>query len=214
MALIAKENSGGGDFQLIPPGSYLSRCYRILDLGTQKSVYKGTESYLHKIMLTFEVHGDDADSRPLVTSKGEPLSISKTYTLSLGEKANLRKDLESWRSRKFTPEEVKGFNLNNVLGVWAMISIVHDERDQKTYANISGVMKVPDAMKKSLPNGYNSTSIFDLEDPDMTVFATLSEKLQDKIKGTPEWTAIGNPESDGGFSTPDEPIAEDDDIPF
>jgi hypothetical protein len=132
----------------------------------------------------------------------------------LGEKANLRKDLESWRSRKFTPEEVKGFNLNNVLGVWAMISIVHDERDQKTYANISGVMKVPDAMKKSLPNGYNSTSIFDLEDPDMTVFATLSEKLQDKIKGTPEWTAIGNPESDGGFSTPDEPIAEDDDIPF
>ena len=41
-------------------------------------------------------------------------TISATYTLSLGERSNLRKMLESWRSRAFTPEELQGFDLEKV----------------------------------------------------------------------------------------------------
>jgi len=40
------------------------------------------------------------------------LMISKRYTMSLGEQSTLRKDLESWRGKKFTPEELQGFDLN------------------------------------------------------------------------------------------------------
>jgi hypothetical protein len=38
----------GGSFESTPVGSHLARCYRIVDLGTQKSEYQGQVKYLHK----------------------------------------------------------------------------------------------------------------------------------------------------------------------
>jgi hypothetical protein len=38
----------------------------------------------------------------------------------------------AWRGREFTPEELKGFHLKNILGAWCMISVVHNENDGKT----------------------------------------------------------------------------------
>ena len=89
MSLIAKD-SGEGSFTPVPPGMHLARCYRIVDLGTQKSEYQGQTKYLQKVMIQFEVHGEDDKGKALVTNKGEPMSISKNYTLSLAEKATLR----------------------------------------------------------------------------------------------------------------------------
>ena len=122
MALVAKE--GESNFTPVPPGMHLARCYRVVDLGTQKSEYLGTIKHLPKVMLQFEVHGEDEAGKPIVTAKNEPMTISKTFTLSLAEKATLRKDLQTWRGREFTPEELRGFELKNVLGAWAMISRV------------------------------------------------------------------------------------------
>jgi len=34
----------GGDFESTPPGMHLARCYRIVDLGTQKSSSKAKSS--------------------------------------------------------------------------------------------------------------------------------------------------------------------------
>ena len=59
MALIAKESGGGGSFTPVPPGMHLARCYRIIDLGTQESTYQGTVKKLPKVMLQFEVHGEE-----------------------------------------------------------------------------------------------------------------------------------------------------------
>jgi len=58
-------------------------------------------------MFKFEVHGEDDQGNPLVTSKGEPMSISKNYTASLSDMATLREDLKNWRGRDFTPEELR-----------------------------------------------------------------------------------------------------------
>jgi hypothetical protein len=71
---------------------HLARCYRVVDLGTQKSEYLGTVKHLPKVMLQFEVHGEDEAGKPIVTAKNEPMTISKNFTLSLAEKATLRKD--------------------------------------------------------------------------------------------------------------------------
>ena len=208
MALTAKSTKIS-EFYLVPPGSYLARCYRILDLGTQKTLYKGTESYKHQVMLTFEVHGDDDEGKALQTSKGEPLSISKNYTFSMNEKSNLRKDLESWRAKKFPSDsEANKFDLKNVLGVWGLVAVIHTDKSDKVYANIDSIMKVPDQMKKNLPEGFNPLSMFDLEDPDMSIFETLSERIQEKIKSSPEWSTVGEREIVEVI------ISDDDDIPF
>jgi hypothetical protein len=190
MSLIAKD-SGEGSFTPVPPGMHLARCYRIVDLGTQKSEYQGQIKYLQKVMIQFEVHGEDDKGKALVTNKGEPMSISKNYTLSLAEKATLRKDLQAWRGRDFTPEELRGFELKNILGAWAMISVAKSiGNNGKEYTNIMSVNPVPAAIKKAgMPEAHNKPAMFAIENPDMELFETFSNGLKDKIKASPEWQA-------------------------
>jgi len=189
MSLIAKAESSGGSFTPVPPGLHLARCYRIIDMGTQKSTYMGQEKHLRKIMVQFEVHSIDDDGNPLLTDKGEPLSISKNYTLSLNEKANLSVDLESWRGMAFTADERKGFELKKLLGVWAMISVAKSTgHDGKEYTNINNINPVPANIKKAgLPDPHNEAKLFSLEDPDMPMFETFGNKLKEKIGNSPEW---------------------------
>jgi hypothetical protein len=192
MSLIAKDTGGEGSFTPVPPGTHLAKCYRIVDLGTQKSEYQGQIKHLRKIMVQFEVHSEDETGNPLRTFKGEPMSISKSYTLSLAEKATLRKDLQSWRGRDFTAEELRGFELKNILGQWAMLSIAKSiGNNGKEYTNIMSVGQVPASMKKAgLPGGINSVALFSLEEPDLNIYETLGKNLQEKIALSPEWQSV------------------------
>lgn len=214
MSLTVKAGSESG-FVPVPDGMHLARCYRIVDLGTQRSEYKGEVKHLPKVMLQFEVHGEDDKGNPLVTSKGEPMTISKNYTASLSEKATLRVDLKNWRGRDFTPEELKGFELKNVLGIFAMISVTKAPgKDGKEYTNIGAVMPVPVNIKKAgLPEGHNPTAIFSIDDPNMELFETFSDGLKNKIKSSPEWQ-----EREGGVREGIPSMGGinklDDDIPF
>lgn len=214
MSLVAKDSGGEGNFTPVPPGMHLARCYRIVDLGTQKSEYQGQIKYLQKVMLQFEVHGEDEKGKALVTSKGDPLSISKNYTLSLAEKATLRKDLQTWRGVAFTPDQLRGFELKNILGQWAMLSVAKDVGNNgKEYTNIMSVNPVPLAIKRAgLPEGINKTAMFTIMNPDMDLFETFSNNLKEKIKASPEWESNSKRESNTGGSGFDD--FADDSIPF
>jgi hypothetical protein len=194
MSLIAKDNGESG-FTPVPPGMHLARCYRVIDLGTQKTEYQGTIKYAAKVLLQFEVHGEDENGQPLVTSKGEPMTIGKRLTLSLAEKSTLRKDLSNWRGRDFTPEELRGFELKNLLNVWAMISVSRSVGNNgKEYTNIATINPVPPALKKQgLPQGFNPAGIFAIANPDMELFETFSERIKETIVTSPEWTSKRNP---------------------
>jgi hypothetical protein len=194
MSLIASD-SGGKTFTPVPVGMHLARCYRVIDLGTQQTEYQGQVKHLHKILVTFEVHGEDEAGNPLVIDTGEPMSISKQYTLSLSDKAKLRADLASWRGRDFTQEELRGFELKNILGQWAMITTTKSEREGKEYTNIANINPVPKVIKDNgMPAGVNKTVLFAISDADMEIFDTLSENLKKKIMASPEWeTYQGKP---------------------
>ena len=190
MGLVAKESGGSANtFFNVPSGMHLARCYRVIDLGTQKSEYLGQIKQLPKVMLQFEVFGEDDEGKPLTTQKGEPLSVTKNFTLSLSEKATLRKDLQTWRGKEFTPEELRGFELKNVLGHWAMLSIVKAVGNNgKEYSNIQAILSVPPQIKKAgLPEGHNPVVIFSIDEPDMAVFETFRDGLKEKITNSPEW---------------------------
>ena len=218
MSLTAKD-SGGGSFTPVPPGMHLARCYRIVDTGTQKTEYQGQVKHLQKVMIQFEVHGEDDNGNPLVTAKGEPMSISKNFTLSLAEKATLRKDLQAWRGRDFTADELRGFELKNVLGAWAMITAAKSVGNNgKDYTNIVSINPVPVAIKKAgLPEGFNKLAMFVIETPDMELLETFGNGLREKIMSSPEWRARS-----GGQEQPVRKATNtgsgfddmDDDIPF
>lgn len=213
MSLVAKD-SGESSFTPVPPGMHLARCYRIVDLGTQKSEYQGQTKHLHKVMLQFEVHGEDDTGKTLLTNKGEPMTISKNYTLSLGEKASLRKDLQTWRGRDFTADELRGFELKNILGAWAMLSVAKSVGGNgKEYTNIMSINPVMASVKKAgLPEGVNTLGLFYISSPDMDMLDTFSKGLKEKIQSSPEWQS----RSSNGSSKPNNSGFDDmaDDIPF
>ena len=193
MGLTSKASSEP-KFTPVPAGMHLARCYRIIDLGTQSTEWQGQQKKNYKVMILWEVHGEDENGKALVTDRNEPMSISKNYTMSLGDMSRLRADLKAWRGRDFTQEELRGFQLKNVLGAWCMLNVVHAEgNDGKIYANVSTVNPVPSALRKAgLPEGVNPLTTFDLDNPDMALFDTFSNNLKAKIEASPEWKAKGS----------------------
>ena len=180
------------NFESVPSGMHLARCYRIIDLGTQKSEYMGQVKYLHKIMLGWEIHGTNDDGTPLKMRDGRPFAIFKNYTLSWSEKATLRNDLQSWRGKPFTQEEMRRFDLKTVLNAWCMLNVIERAgQDGNMYVNVSGVTPVPSMIKKNgLPEPINKNELFNLTDPDMVMFDTFSENLKKKIQSSPEWEKL------------------------
>ncbi len=185
MALIATNN--GTDFKPVPQGAHVGRCYRVIDLGTQTTEFQGKKRQARKVMIAWELFGEDDDGQPLQTDEGKPLSISKRYTLSLSEKASLRADLEAWRGRSFTDDELAGFDLKQLLGIYAMVNIKHDSNNGKTYANVAGLSPLPKPMRENKPIPVNPNQFFDVTEPDQKVFDTFSDKLKETIQGCAEW---------------------------
>lgn len=210
MGFIASDPGNGGNFKRVPAGVYIGRCYSIIDLGTQTSNGQYGEKHQHKIRVAWELFGEDENGQPLtidVDGKEMPMTISKSYTVSLHEKAGLRKDLSAWRGRDFTDEEAKAFDVSKLIGAYCMVNVTTSENNGKTYSNVGGLTPLPSALKNAKPAPVHGHVLFNLDEPNMAVFATFHEKLQEVIKSSPEWEAfIG--ESRG------EQWAEEEQIPF
>lgn len=199
MSLIASNT--GKSFELCPTGVTASRCSRIIDLGTQAVVAKGTTKYRRQILINWETAN--------LSSEGKPLSVGNKYTLSLDEKANLRKALEAWRGRKFTEKELAGFDVSKLLSAPALLNIVHS--DDGKYANIASIMPLPGGM--SAPELSIAPVLFSLNDFDQEIFDSLSDGLKAIIQKSPEYAeAVGSGVDNG--SKPGVGDLDDDAIPF
>lgn len=126
MSLLAK---GGSNFEPAEEGVHDAVCVDVADLG----IVDGQFGEKHKCRLTWELAAKMADGRPYITSK--------TYTVSLHEKATLHKDLKSWRGKAFTADELRGFDVEKVLGAPCQIVLTHTEKDGLVYANVTAIMK-------------------------------------------------------------------------
>ena len=147
--IIATAGSGTS----IPPhpeGQFAATCIDIIDHGLVETTWQGQTRKKHKIAVRFwcgQWDGEGADRRPLW--------IDAWFTLSLHEKASLRKFLASWRQKPFTEDELRGFNVAKLLHAHALIQVSHNRTPDKTYANIDSVMRLPATMQPPTPlDGY------------------------------------------------------------
>ena len=181
MSLIASSTGNGGSVKPIEAGSHVAVCYGLVDLGHQynEKYQKSTA----KILVMFEILDET-----FTTKEGKEMnrSISSTYTKSLNEKSALYKDLIAWRGRPFTDEELKGFDLKHIVGVPCMLSIVHEERNGSTYANIASIMKLPKAMQGMVQPTLGKI-IFDLDESELSEMAVLPQWVQERIQKSDEY---------------------------
>lgn len=169
--LVLKDNGGGG----LEAGTYLATCVRVVEMGTHTERYQQEDPrQVEKVGLMFEF-----DKKK--TKDGAPYTKTLDVAASLKNKAALRKYLSSWRGRDFTPEELKGFTLDKVLGAPALITINED-------GYIKGVAKI---MEGQAPEPVQTPIVYLSLDPKEFVkedFEALPEWLQTKVALSPEWT--------------------------
>lgn len=136
MPIIAKAPES--KFSPCPEGLHPAVCVDVVDMGVQQTPWGDK----HKVCLVFQISELDEDT-------GKPFEVRGYYTLSLSEKANLRKHLETWRGRKFTETELQGFDVETVLGANCQLQVIHNITDDgKVYSNIQAIVPAAKGLPK------------------------------------------------------------------
>ncbi len=150
MPILAKSNDQNGTFVNAPQGTHQGVCCDIVDIGlVDVQQPDGKTKKVHKIDIVWQI--------PIVNEEtGKRFTVRKRYTLSLSEKANLRKDLEAWRGKPFPKEIVEtGFDVENLLGVNAMLNVQHEAaRNGNVYANVKAIMALPAGLPPMTPADF------------------------------------------------------------
>ena len=168
-----------GEFKLTPAGSHLAICTGVVDLGTQKSTYEGKEKHARKVRLIWELCEEKKDD-------GTPMTTGKSYTLSLADRSTLRAHLQSWRGLAFSPDELKKFDLVNILGKPCVLTIIHEPKAggggmRDSLSTITGLVK-----GMPIPKQVTPSMIFDIDEYSDESFDKLPAFLQKWILESPE----------------------------
>jgi hypothetical protein len=190
MPIILKETPGGSS---VPVGTHLAVCYRIVDMGVQPDTGFGQK---HKLSISWEVPSETI----VVDGKTLPMSISKTYTLSMNKKSILRQDLHAWRGRDFTDEELSGFKLAAILGKGCLITVENNEAGKARVSKVTSVMK-----GMAVPPPVNPMVEYSVADGKNQVYKDL-----------PEWLRKACDQAIVSVAEPPAPVAAGDaeDVPF
>lgn len=183
MALIAKEKSGGSSIEPIEAGTYPARCCAVVDLGLQHIEWQGQKKDQEKVLLMFEF-----PTERIETEDGDkPRWLSVRYTVSLNEKAGLRKALDAWRGKPMTAEELNGFNIGCLLNAPCMLTVVQKEgKNGGVFSNISGISKPMKGIP--IPELESEPILFDMEADDAEeVYKKLPAWVQKIVDESVTW---------------------------
>jgi len=140
----------GGDtktFTPAPEGTHQAVCVDVIDKGMQPNKFK-EGALQHKIDIAWEINELRDDGKRFV--------VYKRYTLSLNDKANLRHDLQSWRGKAFTFDELAGFDVETVKGANCLVNVQHNKSadGSRTYANVMSIAPLIKGMPKIALKDY------------------------------------------------------------
>jgi len=196
MALTLSETAKNTERQLPEAGATVGVLFSEVDLGTQKVTWDGEEKWTPKIRLAFElpeqvIEGDVTENGKTIKVT-KPMVVSIELTRSLGERATLRKHLETWRGQAFTSKELASFNLRNLLGKACLLTLVHKTSQAgRNYCAIQGIAKLPKSMKAPAKT-ENAHVFYEIEQGEGGQFRELPEWLQDKIRSSKEFSGASS----------------------
>ena len=217
MEFIVK-SEGNTSIPKLENGVYTAISSMLIDLGPQRSTIDN--NVRRKFIMIWNIVGEFIE----VNNEKLPRVMSKEYTLSLNEKSNLRKDLQAWRGKAFTEEELQGFDILTVMNKPCQLQIINEEKNGKTYTNISSIMAVPKGMNVE---PLAETTIFITNNQETwSNYEKIPKWIRDKIKKAEgykdselnkfidEYEKMEENSKTNTTTTNDEVIAPDDNLPF
>jgi len=171
MSLTLKKSVGGKDFGVIEPDTYEARLVQIIDLGVQTQIdyqTKEPKPSQNRAILTFEFPTERIE----VKGEDRPRWYSREYTLSSHEKAGIMKVVAA-----LDPKWDVDKPLSDLLGKPCQVCIEHTSGGKPKITNI---VKVGKSMK--VGELENPATFFDFDDPNIDLFKTFPQWIQEKIK--------------------------------
>lgn len=181
-------------------GQFVAQCVDCIDLGDKVEDFPGTPPKLaHKCALVFRTGERNPET-------GEYIDIAREFTVSMGDLANLRRFLEQWRGKPYTPEQIDaGVPLHKLAGNHALITVAQRQSAKgRTYANITACVGIPQQMRGNLPT-YADYTRAEYWDTRKKEYAEVAARFRSNMAAAP----------DDDFSDFPAPLAdEDDSLPF
>lgn len=144
--LVAKGSDA--KFKSHPEGQYVAQCVDAIDLGERVEEFAGKPKRLvHKCAMVFRTGEKNEDT-------GDFIDLSREFTVSMGDLANLRKFLEQWRGKPYTADQIAaGVPLHKLAGNYGLLTVAQKTSGNgRVYANITACVGVPRQMAKELPS--------------------------------------------------------------
>jgi hypothetical protein len=142
-------HAGGGSFAPMPAGTQHVVCVDGIYLGEKVETFPGAApKVVKKYAFVFQ-------SEELNPETNRPYEISKEFTISMHEKASLRKFLSAWRGKTYTDEEARAVDLARVVGANGIASVEHKTSQAgRTYGALLSIAPVMKGMTKLTATGY------------------------------------------------------------
>lgn len=137
-SLSYKDNSSKPR-ELCPEGTFQAELARIYYVGTQENKFN-PEAPQPKIIFVFEL------DEPMLESDGNHI-LSTTVTYSLNEKSGLTKLLKPVMGSAYPDKPGQQLDIDALVGLKVMVTVSHTHKDEKTYANIAGLARLPRGMQ-------------------------------------------------------------------
>ena len=168
------------EFEILSSGTHRAVCSQIVGIGMQETEWQGVISEKQRIKLRFEVPDERVTWE---TSDGEskegPKIIWLTCTFSMHKNARLRKFIQSWLGIALGDKEAYDFDVDQMLGKACLISVVHNDWQGKTYANIDSISPLMRGMDVPVIEG--ESFCFDPYHHTPEEFDRLPEWLQELV---------------------------------
>ena len=203
--------NSGTKRELIPADNYIARCYQMIEIGTVKESFQGETKTMTKVRIGWEL---PELKKVFNEEKGEqPYVISKEYTLSMNEKANLRKMLESWRGVGFSDADAAKFDITKLIGAPCMLNITHkpSKDGSKTYEEISSVSRLHKSV--TCPPQINESFVLSYDDWSWDKFNSLPQFIREKMQTSQQYNELQSFEK-GAVDLPHNNNDTSDDLPF
>lgn len=232
-AAKAPKSGGGSKFkpqQVIDPGTYPGRIVQIIDLGLQpQRPWQGKEKPpAHEILLTYELVDEFMKDEEGNDMEDKPRWISETMPLRRID-SDLARSTKRYKAFDPQMEHEGDFSLLLAAPGNILVTTYVSKKDGTERNAVDAVTAMRPRDARMTPPLVNEPKLFDLEDPDLEVFLSLPEWMQEKIKGNLEYAGSrlqelleggkGNPKG-GEEKAPEEPSEPDmeeedaDDVPW
>ena len=208
-------NKSGAAQAPIEPGTYPVRVAQVIDLGLQNQrPYQGQEKPpAYELMITYEFLDEFCVDENGNEDEDKPRWLSETLPL---RSLQAEKAKSTQRYYALDPNEDLEGDFTQLVGVAANASIVQNagkgKNVGKVYNNIAALSAMRSKDSAKAPELKNEGKVFDLDDPDVEVFNSLPEWIQDKIKDNLEYAGSELEKALTGASSEPESDVEEEDV--